>query len=126
MGGHGEKLSRKWEQAIAALLTSATIEEAAEKAKVGVTTLRRWLSEPAFRNAYRRARTDVLERTVATLLRLSTSAVVALARNLTCGKPACEIRAALGILEQATRGVELLDLAERVQLLEEAATRVQT
>jgi hypothetical protein len=118
LSGHGEKMSRKWEQAIAALLTSATLDEAAEKATVGVATLRRWMAEPEFRHAYRQARTEVLERTVARLLGAAGKAIDALERNLACGKPACEIRAALGILDAATRGVELLDLAERVAELE--------
>jgi len=43
--GHGEKLSRKQEQAIAALLTCPTIEQAAKAAGVGETTLWRWLQD---------------------------------------------------------------------------------
>ena len=38
--GHGEKLSRKQEQAVVALLTMPTIRKAAEKAGVGERTLR--------------------------------------------------------------------------------------
>jgi hypothetical protein len=118
MIGHGEKQSRKQEQAIAALLSEPSVEAAAAKAGVGVSTLKRWLVEPGFRHLYQHARTGLLERVVATLLRLSTSAVVALARNLTCGKPSVEVRAAEVILTQGNRGVELLDLAERVVELE--------
>jgi hypothetical protein len=45
-------------------------------------------------------------------------AVETLGRNLACGRPTAENRAAVAILEQATRGVELLDLAARVEALE--------
>src|SRR6516165_10042779 len=117
MGGHGEKLTRKKEAAIASLLSEPTIEGAAQKAGVSYRTLQGWLTQPDFRLAYQRARAVLLERVVATLVRLSTSAIVALGRNLTCGKPAAEIRAASAILTQATRGVELMDLAERLSAL---------
>jgi hypothetical protein len=119
--GHGEKRSRREEAAIAALLSEPTVEAAAAKAGIGFATLRRWLQEPGFRRLYQQARAGLLERVVATLLRLSTSAIVALGRNLTCGRPSVEVRAAEAILTQATRGVELLDLAERVEQLEQAA-----
>jgi hypothetical protein len=55
---------------------------------------------------------------VGTLLQACTEAVATLRKNLTCGKPSAENRAAATILEQATRGVELLDLCERVEQLE--------
>ena len=41
--GHGEKQTRKQEQAIAALLGCATIELAAEATGVAPITLKRWL-----------------------------------------------------------------------------------
>jgi hypothetical protein len=39
MAGHGEKLSRKREQAIAALLSASTLVEAAKAAGIGDRTL---------------------------------------------------------------------------------------
>lgn len=56
MKGHGEKLSRKQEAAVAALLTESTLCRAAERARVGEVTLWRWLKEPGFKAAYREAR----------------------------------------------------------------------
>jgi hypothetical protein len=41
-----------------------------------------------------------------------------LERNLTCGHPGSEIRAALGILDNAVKAVELMDVVERVDQLE--------
>ena len=65
MKGHGEKLTRKQEQAIAALLSEATVGTAAEKAGVGEVTLYRWLKLPDFLGAYREARREVVEKAVA-------------------------------------------------------------
>jgi len=58
--GHGEKRSRQEEALIGALLTSATITEAAKLAKVSESTARRWLRERDFRRRYRQARQEVL------------------------------------------------------------------
>jgi hypothetical protein len=56
MAGHGSKLDRKQEEAIAALLTHRNIEEAAGAAGIGARTLLRWLKIPEFQAAYRQAR----------------------------------------------------------------------
>jgi hypothetical protein len=116
--GHGEKLSRKQEQAIAALLTAATVEAAATAAGVGERTLRNWMRQPAFSRAYQDARRLVVETALTRLQQVTGDAVETLRRNLTCKKPAAEIRAALGILDLAVRAVEVGDLAQRVEELE--------
>ena len=116
-GGHGEKLTRKQELAIAALLSSPTIEAAAVQAGVAVATLRRWLKDAPFIVEYRTARRQVVEAAVGRLQQASGNAVEALSRNLNCGNAGNEIRAALGVLDQAYRGTELLDLAERLERL---------
>ena len=56
MVGHGAKFGRKKEEAIAALLTQPSIEQAARVAGVGPKTLLRWLKLPEFQAAYREAR----------------------------------------------------------------------
>src|SRR4051812_9550045 len=110
MAGHGEKLDRKRQQAVAALLTEPTVGKAAAAAKVGERTLLRWLKEPGFAAEYRAARRTVVEHAVGALQRLTEQAVGALERNLACGKPAAEVRAALGVLDRSLAGVELFDL----------------
>jgi hypothetical protein len=45
-------------------------------------------------------------------------AVETLERQMTCGQPAVELRAAVAVIEQSFRGAELVDLAERVSDLE--------
>ena len=67
MAGSGSKIGKKQEEAIAALLSQRNVEEAARVAKVGVRTMYRWLKEPDFDAAYRRARRDTFGQTIARL-----------------------------------------------------------
>jgi hypothetical protein len=119
--GEGGKRPRREEAAISALLTEPTIAEAARKAGIGRSTLLRWLAEPEFKARYRGARRSVVEGAIGRLQQASTQAVDALVRNLTCGTPAVEVGAARTILDQAIKAVELIDLAERVEALEQAS-----
>jgi hypothetical protein len=118
VGAPGCKLTRKQELAIAALLTERTQEQAAGKAGVATSTLQRWLLLPSFQAEYRRARRAVVEVAVGQLQAACGEAVETLRRNLDADKAGDQIRAAGLILEHAQRGVELADLAEKVEELE--------
>lgn len=59
--GHGSKLGRKQELAIANLLTEATIELAAQKTGVSHHTLKLWLTDPAFSHAFKAARRQLVD-----------------------------------------------------------------
>src|SRR5262249_40748431 len=117
-GTNGTERGR-WEVAIAALLTERTIQDAAQKAGIGVATLRRWLRQPRFLNLYRRARRDVVEAAIARLQGATAGPVDAPQRNRMCGKPAAEIRAANAILDGAMKGIEYMDLEARLQEVED-------
>jgi hypothetical protein len=119
--GHGEKLERKQELAIVALLQQPPVEEAATAVGVAPVTLWRWLQQPDFGEQYRAARRQVLEHAVTQLQQAASEAVGTLTRNLTCGVPSVEVRAAQAILDQAARGLEVLDLEARIAALEQAA-----
>ena len=67
MSGHGSKFARKKEQAIAALLTQRTTEDAARSVGIGSATLLRWLRDPEFDAAYRQARRAAFGQSVARL-----------------------------------------------------------
>jgi hypothetical protein len=112
------KLTRKQEALIAALLTEPTHAAAAAKAGVSEATLHRWLHLLEFQAAYRLARRGIVETAVGRLQQSASKAVEALERNLACGHPGSEIRAALGIISHAVQAVELLDLVERLEELE--------
>ena len=121
MSGHGEKLSRKQDQAIGALLTEQTIESAAERVGVAEATLRRWLKLPEFLAAYRAARREVMEKTVAQMQQASWAASTTLIKLLGAGNESVRLRAATELLNEANKGLEILDHEERLAALEELA-----
>src|SRR5947209_3031013 len=102
--GHGERLSRKQEQAIAALLAEPSIRAAAGEAGVSEKCLRLWLKLPTFQAAYRQARQELLQRAVGRLLRSTDNAVSALNRAMACGQTPMELKAAAAVLTHAFRG----------------------
>jgi hypothetical protein len=109
---------RKQDKAILALLTEPTVEAAARAVDIAPATIWRWTQQADFRARLRDARRAVVEGAIGRLQQTATEAVETLRRNLTCGTPSVEVRAATAILEQATRAVELFDIAERVEQLE--------
>jgi len=120
MSGSSDSLTPRQHAAIAALLSERTHALAAEKAEVAEQTLRRWLADdPAFLAAYRSARRTIMDAVVGRLQQVAAAAVDALERNLTSGKSADQIRAAVAVLDHAARGLELGDLMERVEELEQ-------
>jgi hypothetical protein len=118
MGGHGEKLSRKWEAAIAALLSESSIEKAAAKAGVAPRTLKSWLAQPAFAGAFRDARTAVLERVTGRLLAACDRAVEVLEAELSADKSSDRIRAAAILLAHARGTHADADIESRLRELE--------
>ncbi|MCL6558133.1 MAG: transposase family protein [Firmicutes bacterium] len=117
----GAKNTRLQEQVIAYLLVSPSVEQAAEKAGVGVSTVWRWLREDLdFRERYQQAKREVINHAVTLLGQSCTDAVAAL-RNIVNDVEApasARVSAARVILETALRGVELEDLAARIEVLE--------
>jgi hypothetical protein len=111
MSGHGRKRDRKLEQAISALLSEGTVEQAAKKAGVGYATLRRWLKEPGFREAYRQARRELVEGAVGRIQAATGQAVDTLLTVAKEGAKAGDrVRAAVALLDYALRGgTELAD-----------------
>ena len=126
MKGHGEKLSRNQERAISALLVHPTMSQAAEAAGIGEVTLWRWLRIPTFKEQYRLARREAVSQAVGQLQAACSIAVVALTdvfRDVNCPASA-RVSAARTVLEMALKGVELEDLAVRVEELEKRVAKV--
>jgi len=123
MAGHGEKLGRKQEDAIAALLTQRNIEEAARAAGVGTRTLIRWLKLPNFGKEYRKARREAVHQSVARMQQATGAAATTVLKLMTdMNIPAAvRFRAAECVFDRAFKGVELEDIEERVSALERAA-----
>jgi hypothetical protein len=127
MPGHGEKLGRKQEEAIAALLTQPNVEEAAKVAGIGANTLLRWLKLPEFLRAYREARRAAYSQAIARLQQGTSAAATTLLKVLIDpGTPASvKVRAAEAIFQHAAKAIELEDLEARVADLERAAEAAQ-
>ena len=121
MQGHGEKLTRKQEQAIAALLAAPSVGEAAQQTGVSEPTLYRWLKHDAFQTAYRAARREVVRQAVAHLQRASGEAVHTLQAIMgNAEAPAsARVSAARTVLDTAIKAVELEDLEARIAMLEQ-------
>lgn len=115
------ELTEKQRRAIAALLTSRTVGQAAAEAGVGERTLHRWLDHPHFRTAYADASRQLLAETVGRLRAIAGEAVETLRAALHDDSTSYRIRAAIALLDVAVK-VEVDDLARRVDALE-AATR---
>ncbi len=106
------------EKALAALLESSSIAEAAKRCELSQETLYRYLREKDFVSDYRNARRQVVENSITQLQQASGEAVEALRRNLSCSNPQAEIRSAQIILDNALKGVELVDILERLETIE--------
>jgi len=111
-------ISNKQEKLIALLLTEKTIDEACKKANVAVVSYWRWMQNENFLKHYRKARRGILENTVAKLQSITFAAIDTLERNLNCENPSVEVRSAAIILEQSIKGLETLDVENRLELLE--------
>lgn len=125
MKGHGAKFGRKKEEAIAALLSERTIEEAARTCGTSPKTLLRWLKVPEFQSAYLEARGQALGQSNARLQQAASAAVTTLLKlMLSPDAPAAtRVRAAQSVVELAQKGFELDSLELRLSRLEAAASQ---
>ena len=123
MTGHGEKLGRKKEQAIIALLKCRTVEEAAESIGVAPKTLYRWQKLPEFDREYRDAMLAQFRLNLARLQQASAPAVTVLRNILADPKAplAVKARCAYYILDQTRRGIETDEIEKRLEELERNA-----
>ena len=128
MAGHGAKFGRKAEEAIAALLTQRSVDEAARAIGIGPRTLLRWLQVPEFSANYRKARRDAYSQAVARLQQASGAAVSTLLKVMVdAGTPASSrVRAAESVLSHAAKAIEIEDIEARVAELERAPAATKT
>lgn len=116
-----ERLSARQEQAIVALINETTIAAASRASGIGQRTLHRWVSEPDFLAAYRAARREAFSHAIALTQRYAPLAVTALAKMLsdTSAPHAAKVSAATALLRFGREGIELDDVAARVEELEQ-------
>ena len=96
MTGHGAKFHRKKEEAIVALLSHRTVEEAANAVGIASRTLLRWLQISEFRIEYLKARREVVCQGIARLQQATGAAGVTILKLMTDPNvpPAVRLRAA--------------------------------
>jgi hypothetical protein len=109
---------KKYERAIVSLLMHTSVKEAAKDCGLSEVTLWRYLQDEEFQKTYRLARRRIVEQAIANLQGVMGLAVKTLANNLVCDSPQVTNRAAQIILEHGVRGLEIMDLKERVERLE--------
>lgn len=121
MTGHGEKRSRKQEEAIAALLSHSSIPEAARAINLGEKTLWRWLQDDDFRKAYMEARAEVVRHAVVQVQTCMNEAVGTLREVMSDPQAPASSRvsAAKSMLDLGVKAVEVEDLSSRLKRLEE-------
>ncbi len=123
MTGHGAKFGRKQEDAIAALLTQRTLDEAARATGISTKTLLRWLKEPEFDAAYRAAKRTAFGQAIARLQQATSAAATTLLKvMIDSSTPASvRVRAADSIFSHAAKAIEIEEIEARVAALEQAA-----
>jgi hypothetical protein len=120
MAGHGAKLGRKQEDAIAALLSQRNIDDAARACGVGARTLIRWLKLPEFVKEYRSARREAVQQAVARMQQATGAAGTVVLKLMTDPNvpAAVKLRAAECVFDRAMKGIEIEDIEARVAELE--------
>jgi hypothetical protein len=120
-GGHGSQRLQRETAFLAALLTSASVTQAADQAGVPLRTARRWYSESRFRERLLQEQNAVIEHN---LMRLKTTTGTALdvlsAIMVNAGAPSgSRVLAAKTLLDNAFKAIEVSDIMERLAKLEE-------
>ena len=125
MAGNGrdKRLSARQEKALAALLTTSSVPEAAAKAGCSERSLRRWLAEDdSFISEYRERRRRVVEEAEGVLQGAMTDAANVLRDLLKSENEHVRYKAAISILEVGFATADN-DLLERIEALEAASLR---
>jgi dsDNA-specific endonuclease/ATPase MutS2 len=120
MKGHGAKLPRKQQQAIASLLNCPTVVEAAKAVGVAEVTIHRWLATPQFKEAFRKARAQIVDQAIIKIQQAASEAVKTL-QDIATGldrKDSARVSAAKAILDHTLRATELESLASRIDRIE--------
>jgi transposase-like protein len=110
----------KQRKAIAALLSSRTIQDAAKAAKVSERTLYRWMNNPDFRAALADAESDAIDQATRRLIDLQDAAIDALKSLLTNKKasPWVKLQAAQMVLNSVPKRREQNKVESELEELE--------
>jgi DNA invertase Pin-like site-specific DNA recombinase len=123
MKGHGSKLSRQKDEAIAALLEQPTVAAAARAIGVSDQTLGRWMKNPEFDAACRAARQANHRQALARLSRRAVGYVTSI-RNIVADpkvRASTRLEAAQFVISEASHARVMEDFAAEVAKVERAA-----
>ncbi len=108
------------EKVLAALIETSSIREAARTANVGEATIYRYLQDKEFLFDYRNARRQTVESAISQMQNAASQAVTTLIDLQHCENPAVAARCAQIIFENSVKGMETIDILERLEALEDA------
>lgn len=112
------ELSSRQRKAIAALLSTRNVTEAAQASQVGERTLYRWLTLPDFRSAVTEAEGEAIDAAARRLIGLQDSAINTIQDVLAKASAAVKLRAAQTILDYLLKLRELRSIEHRLTELE--------
>lgn len=120
--GHGSQFGRKKQEAIAALVSQRTVEEAARVAGLSAQTLYRWMKIPAFEAAYSEARQALFRQALGRLQQASGTAVTVLLKVMyDAGAPASDrLRAADRVLSHTRFASRIGEVGARLRVVKRA------
>ena len=126
MKGSDDKINRKQELAIIALLQCPTLMAASKQVGIAEVTLWRWLQQSDFEEAYRRARQAAVDQAISQLQQASGEAVETLRAVQTDpgAPPSSRVTAAKAVLEMALKIRESEEMESRLAALEETIKRM--
>lgn len=118
-----DSLSPEQEAAVVALLNETSVARAAAACGVGERTLYRWLDEPQFGEAYRKARRENFKQAMGIAQKYAPTALGVLVTIATDPRisAGARVSAAAHVARFSRESIELDDLAARVQALERAS-----
>ncbi|EGO62587.1 hypothetical protein [Acetonema longum] len=119
--------NRREDTILQALITHRTIREAAQAARVTERTIYDYLSNPAFKARYQAVSDDVVRGAANNLRDRMSGAVDVIAGVMDDAeaRPQDRLTAAKAILDYGAKYTEMRDILERMQILEDAVSKIE-
>lgn len=120
MAQNGTNLTNKQNKAITALMSSRTITEACQTAKIGRSTLARWMKDKTFKSVLQEAENEALRESARFLLTGNNQALETIYNLMTNGRTeSIRLRAAVEWLSQVYKFREVVSIDERLTAIEQ-------
>ena len=113
-----QTMRSRYERAAQEMVTSGRRDQAAEKVGISISTLDRWHKDEVFQQILREKQHQAMIQALSEVRSNLSDATKTLLRNLTCGQPSSEIRAATALFDLTLRLHESVDLSHRLAQLE--------